>query len=654
MKTASSTATPATTGAPLNAAQSWWLLGAGSVAFLPLVPHLPAWLSAGTAAALALRAWLLWQQRPTLSRWVLVLAVVACVAGVFLQYRSLFGQNPGVALLAVFLALKQLETRARRDGLASILLCYFLVLTTFFYSQTIPVAIALLAAVVVTTAALGSLTDSRLAPKRLLRNAGLMLAQATPFLLILFVLFPRVSGPLWGLPRDAHSALTGLSDSMTPGAISQLSQSDAIAFRVKFAAAKPARDQLYWRGPVLTLFDGRTWRPARFLVGRELPYRDAGENIGYEVTLEPHNKPWLFALELPVELPADALIANDYQLLAKAPVAQRLRYTIRSQPDLAAGTDESPRILALATTLPGRGNPRIRALGQSWRQQQPNDVAILSAAVSFFIRQGLTYTLNPPLLGDDGVDEFLFDTRQGFCEHFSGAFVFAMRAAGVPARVVTGYQGGEINPVDDYMTIRQSDAHAWAEIWLRGRGWTRIDPTAASFPKRIELNLAAVVPAGDPLPMLMRIDLSWLRDLRYRWDAVANTWNQWILGYNPQRQRDLLSRFGMKSPDWQRMTAALAVLCGTVLAGLTLWALRQRRRIDPAQALWLRAGRRLARRGLARRPWEGPLDYAARVAAARPEIAADIQAIARLYGAVRYGNLSRLDALRAHIAAFKP
>jgi hypothetical protein len=194
----------------------------------------------------------------------------------------------------------------------------------------------------------------------------------------------------------------------------------------------------------------------------------------------------------------------------------------------------------------------------------------------------------------------------------------------VPARVVTGYQGGEINPVDDYMTIRQSDAHAWAEIWLRGRGWTRIDPTAASFPKRIELNLAAVVPAGDPLPMLMRIDLPWLRDLRYRWDAVANTWNQWVLGYNPQRQRDLLSRFGMKSPDWQRMTAALAVLCGTVLAGLTLWALRQRRRIDPAQALWLRAGRRLER-GLARRvgrPWttphRGPLPKLPNTAIARP------------------------------------
>jgi hypothetical protein len=270
------------------------------------------------------------------------------------------------------------------------------------------------------------------------------------------------------------------------------------------------------------------------------------------------------------------------------------------------------------------------------------------------VRQGLVYTLEPPLLGDDSVDEFLFETRQGFCEHFSGAFVFAMRAAGVPARVVTGYQGGEINPIDGYLTVRQSDAHAWAEVWLQGKGWTRIDPTAASFPTRIELNLAAVVPVGDPLPFLMRADWSWLRDLRYRWDAVANDWNQWVLGYNPQRQRDLLSRFGMHAPDWQRMTSMLAVLCGTVLLGLTLWALRQRRRIDPAQALWLRATGRLARRGLPRRPWEGPRDYAVRIAAARPEISAAFLEIADLYGRVRYGSVEQIDTLRSRVAAFKP
>ena len=648
---------------PLDAIQSWWLLGTSAIAVLPLTPHLPYWLSAGAATVLVLRVWLVWSRRPSPSRWLLVLAVVAGTAGVLVQYRTLFGQNPGVALLVTLLALKQLETGARRDGMAVVLLCYFLVLTTFFYSQSIPNAAALLAAVVVATAALASLTDSRLSPVRLIKLAGLMLAQATPFLLILFVLFPRVNGPLWGLPRDAYSALTGLSDSMSPGSIGQLSLSDAIAFRAKFRDALPPRDQLYWRGPVLTLFDGQTWRPARFTVGGDLPYTRSGVSVDavpgdkgsdYEVTLEPHNKNWLFALELPITLPADSVIASDYQLLTRTRIVQRMRYALRSQTGLAAGEAESPRVLALATTLPNRSNPRTLALGQGWRARHADSAAILREALAFFVRQRLIYTLAPPLLGDDSVDEFLFDTRQGFCEHFSGAFVFAMRAAGVPARVVTGYQGGEINPVDGYLTVRQSDAHAWAEVWLPDRGWMRIDPTAASFPRRIELNLAAAVPAGDPLPFMLRADWSWLRDLRYRWDAVTNDWNQWVLGYNPQRQRDLLARLGMRSPDWQRMTTLLAVLSGTLLLGLTLWALRQKRRIDPAQALWLRATGRLARRGLPRRPWEGPRDYAHRIAAARPDLSAAIAEIADLYGRVRYGRIAQIDALRRRIAAFKP
>ena len=660
MKPASAKATKAGASPPLDTTQSWWLLGTSAIAFLPLVPHLPYWLSAAAAATLGLRARLVWARQPSPARWVLILAILASTAGVFAQYRTLFGQNPGVALLVILLALKQLETHVRRDGVAIVQLSYFLVLTTFFYSQSIPNAAALLAAVIVATAALASLTDSRLSPLHLFRLAGLMLAQATPFLLILFVLFPRVTGPLWGLPRDAYGALTGLSDSMSPGSIGKISQSDDIAFRVRFRDTLPIRNQLYWRGPVLTLFDGRTWRPANFSVGRRLPYGPSdvamptGKAIAYEITLEPHNKPWLFALELPTELPAESVIASNYQLLALAPVVQRRRYEIRSLPGLAAGADESPYVLALATTLPKRGNPRTLALGRSWRAAHAGDEEILRAGISFFISQRLAYTLEPPLLGDDSVDEFLFETRQGFCEHFSGAFVFAMRAAGVPARVVTGYQGGEINPVDGYMTVRQSDAHAWAEVWLEGRGWTRIDPTAASFPTRIEFNLAAVVPAGDPLPFLMRADLSWLRDLRYRWDAVANNWNQWVLGYNPQRQSELLARLGMHAPDWQRMTAMAAVLSGALVFGLTLWALWQRRRVDPAQALWLRATRRLARSGLPRLPWEGPRDYAKRVAAARPEISAAFLEIADLYGRVRYGGVEQIGALRNRVAAFKP
>ncbi len=643
------------TSPPLDRIQSWWLLAATAISLLPLVPNLPAWLAVGTAAALGLRAWLIRsQQQP--SRGFLVFLVLVGTLGVVAQYRTVLGQNPGVALLVVMLALKQLETRARRDGLAIVLMCYFLVLTAFFYSQAIGQAAILVAIVVFTTATLAVLADSRMHPLRLFRLAGLMLAQATPFLLILFVLFPRVSGPLWGLPRDAYSALTGLSDSMSPGSIGKLSQSDAIAFRAKFDGPLPARDALYWRGPVLTLFDGTTWRPALFSVDRRLPYEPDDQVVRYEITLEPHNKLWLFALELPAELPPGSVLANDYQLLAREPVTQRQRYEMHSRTGQEAGANESSRTLRIATVLPPNRNPRTLALGRSWRARHTSDAAIVREAISFFRQQRLAYTLEPPLLGADSVDEFLFDTRQGFCEHFSGAFVFAMRAAGVPTRVVTGYQGGELNPVDGYLTVRQSDAHAWAEVWLQGRGWTRIDPTAASFPKRIEFNLAAAVPATDPLPFLMRADLAWLRELRFRWDAVANTWNQRILGYNPQRQRDLLASLGMRSPDWRQMTTALVLLCTPLLIGLTFWALRQRRRIDPAQALWLRATNRLARRNLPRRPWEGPQDYAQRVAAVRPELSAAIREIADLYGRIRYGKVERtlLDSLRKRIASFRP
>lgn len=639
---------------PLTASQAWWLLAAGSMAALPLAAYLPPWLATSAAAAFVLRAGLIRTQRAAPARWVLALAVVAGCLAVFAQYRTLFGQNAGVALLVLLLTLKQLESAVRRDGLAIVLLCYFLVLTSFFYAQSMAHAAAMLAAVVIATATLGNLADSRLAPPQLLKNAALMLAQASPFLLILFVLFPRVSGPLWGLPRDAYSALSGLSDSMTPGSISKLSQSDAIAFRARFADQLPPRHQLYWRGPVLTQFDGQTWRPTHFTLGNRLPYASDRPSTGYEITLEAHNKPWLFVLELPAQLPPDALFASDYQTLAKAPVTQRLRYTARSWPGSTSGVPEPSWVLAGATRLPPDGNPRTLALGRRWRAAADSDRAILRLAVDFFRGQALTYTLEPPLLGTDSVDAFLFDTRQGFCEHFAGAFVFAMRAAGVPTRVVTGYQGGELNPVDGYLTVRQSDAHAWAEVWLQGQGWTRIDPTAASNPRRVEQNLAAAVPAGDPLPLLMRFDLPWLHELRYRWEAAANTWNQWVLGYNPERQRELLTRLGMQSPDWQRMTSVLTGLAGAVVLGLLLWALHQHRHRDPALRLWLRATRRLARHGLACRAWEGPHDFSRRVARARPELAADILTIAHLYSAVRYGNQAHIDALRARVATFKP
>jgi transglutaminase-like putative cysteine protease len=641
---------------PLTPVQTWWLLATGLAAFLPLTPQVPLWLSLAVGAAFAWRAALAWWRQPLPTRWVLLFVTLAGTAGVFLEYRTLFGQRAGVALLMIFLALKQLEARAPRDGLAIVLLAYFLTLTQFFEDQSIPVAATMLGTVLVATATLASLTDPRPAPWFLLRRSGVLLAQGLPFMLILFVLFPRVSGPLWGLPADAYSGLTGLSDSMSPGTINNLIQSDAIAFRVKFDGPVPPKRDLYWRGPVLTHLQERTWRPGEKAVARALPYQPVADSpaYAYTVTLEPHNRPWLFALELPLTLPPDAFRATDFQLHARKPVRERLRYTLRSQ-SAVVHDDATPEILEAALQLPADINPRTQKVGADWTADGGDDAARLQRAIDFMRERRLLYTLRPPLMGAHVADEFLFDHQRGFCEHFAAAFVVLMRAAGVPARVVTGYQGGERNPVDDTWVIRQSDAHAWAEVWLAGRGWVRVDPTATSAPARIEENLAAAVPAGDPLPFLAR-GYHFLRDLRFRWWAINNAWNQWVLGYDPQRQRDLLERLGMKSPDWRTMTATLAVLCGGVLLALTGWMLWRRPHPDRVQRQWLRLSRRLARHGLARQAWEGPADYAERIARAQPAKAAEIRRIATLYAGLRYGSLepSAFDELRRRVAAFQP
>ena len=629
---------PRPASAPIARTQEPWLIACALLTLAPHAQYAPLWLSIVTAIALAWRAAIWWLRRALPPRWLLTALVVGGTLAVFATYRQLFGKDPGVALLIIFLALKLLELRSVRDALAAVFLCYFLLLTHFLNAQEIENAATTVAALLVITAALASLSRAGRGIGGNLRLAALMLAQAVPFMLILFLLFPRVEGPLWGLPIDAYSGLTGLSDTMSPGSISGLSVSGAIAFRARFDDPTPPRNTLYWRGPVLRFFDGRTWRSGPQPLLDELPYETDGAAVAYSITLEPHNKPWLFALELPSTLPTDSRLSGDYQLLARRPVRNRIRYEMRSVPGLMAGKLLAAQAIKSNLLLPPEVNPRARELAAGWRRQLDDDEAIIREMLQYLRRQPFVYTLSPPPLGANSVDDFLFETRRGFCEHYASAFVFMMRAAGVPARVVTGYQGGESNPVDGYLIVRQSDAHAWTEVWLKGRGWLRIDPTAAIAPGRIESGLAAAVAADEAIPFAARSDLSFLRDLRFRWEAMNNSWNQWVLGYNPERQREVLSRLGMRQPDWQRMTAAMATLGGLVMLLLTAWALHQRTRIDPLLSAWNRLGRKLARAGLARHGWEGPRDYARRVAHARPALGAQVEHIAQLYIALRYGR----------------
>lgn len=644
---------------PVTQRQTLWLAAAALAVGLPLSLHLPPWLSGLAGLALAWRTWLLWRRFPLPPTWLLNLIALTGLIGVGAHYRSVIGKEPGVALLTLFLALKLFEMRNRRDAYAILLLALFLMLAHFFYSQSIATAAAMIITLVVVIGAMIALNHDRETPLPIITRAGVLLIQALPFMVVLFVLFPRISSPLWGLPIDAYSGLTGLSERMSPGAISELSLSDEIAFRAKFSGSPPPKSARYWRGPVLGYFDGRTWHITPPAVSATLPYRPMGPALDYEITLEAHNRHWLFALELPGQVPDGALITSQYQLVSKEPVRNRLRYPMRSHLTQRAGEEETESTRRAALALPAGFNPRSRVLGQELRAGARNDREVVNAMLAHYQEQPFVYTLAPPLLGRDSMDEFLFETRRGFCEHFAASFVFVMRAAGIPARVVTGYQGGEINPVDGFMLVRQSDAHAWAEVWLSGEGWQRVDPTATIAPNRVEGNLAAALPIGESRPLLGQTDMAWLRQMRYQWEALSNRWNQWVLGYDSKRQTELMRILGMASPDWRAMGSLLAALSVILMLLLTTWHLRQWQRLDPVQAAWRHFENKLERRGrgLGRRSWEGPRDYGQRLVTAIPGKAGEITAICQLYEILRYGtvrNDSALPDLKRRIVRFSP
>lgn len=643
-----------------------FLMGAILLAVLPQVPHLPWWTSAGFGILFLWRFGLVmsgrWLPRDSV-RWA---ASLACAAAVYAHYGTLLGREPGVALLVLFLGLKLMEMRVRRDLFVVIFLCFFLLLTSFMHSQSMLAgALTALAVLALVTAMLTMQFGLREQPiARRFRTAGTILLQAMPIAVIFFVLFPRIQGPLWGLPDDAHRGGTGLSETMSPGQISSLSQSEELAFRVLFDGEAPPVTQMYWRGPVFGEFDGRTWKPIS-RPSSPMPLAsvqgDPASTLRYTVTLEPNNRPWLFALEAPVRaepLPGgSALLMPDMLLMARSPVTQRVRYRLESQTDFRFGLNETPESLAIWLRLPAGSNPRTLEMAQRWREQAPADGAsraLLQRALSMFGAAPFRYTLEPPLLGRDSVDEFLFDTRAGFCEHYSSALVVLMRALGVPARVVTGYQGAERNPVDGYWTVRQADAHAWAEVWLEGRGWTRVDPTAAIAPDRIERGSRALRPeraAALDLPMFER--------LRFNFDALGNAWSQWVLSYDQTRQQRLLQRLGLQL-DWQGMLGMLATGLALLIGAVALLTLRPRQARDPVERSYAEFCQRLAAAGIVREPHETShrlLERAERLLEAGSVEQA--RRIVLLYSLLRYGGDGpapgeRVRHLRTLVHAFKP
>ncbi|HVY08393.1 MAG TPA: DUF3488 and transglutaminase-like domain-containing protein [Burkholderiales bacterium] len=623
----------------------------------PHATHLPTWIPSVVTIILIGRLYYGWQRRRLPNKLLLLAVAFACIAGIAFSYRTLYGRDVGVALLVIMMSLKVMEMSSPRDTMVAVLLAYFVVVTNFFYSQSIPTALYMLLVVWIITATMIGLQYRVGRPplSTTLRQAALMLLQGIPIMLALFLLFPRVQGPLWGLPQINYSAKSGLSESMAPGDVSALSLSDEVAFRVAFEHRPDKPSELYWRGPVLWNFDGRTWRPGLNLTSRGQDVEGLSAPLRYTVTLEAHDRYWMFAIDMPLLVPQGAYLTTDHQLLARRIVRERLRYDMQSALQYRINPDESSSNLQLARRLPGGAAPRARALAAQWRAESASDREIAAKALRMFREQPFLYTLEPPKLDSDPVDQFLFETRSGFCEHYASAFTFLMRAAGVPARVVTGYLGGDVNPVDGYVVVRQSDAHAWSEIWLQGEGWIRMDPTAAVSPLRIQRGLSAAVPEAER-PLLERRNLDWLRQARYAWDAVANSWNQWVLGYNTERQGRFLSQFGLSDVSWQDLVIILAVVCGSILLGLSLALLYRMtaRRVDPVQRTYLAFCAAMAKRGAERRPSEGPRDFAARIARQFPELKDAAQDISALYISLRYGQpgqAGKLDTLRRAVRA---
>lgn len=635
-----------------------WLLVAQSVVIIPHLNHLPLWI-VGLWLGCAWWRVQVYRMRANYPSGVAKLALVAAAGlGVWFSRGSLIGLDAGVVLLIAAFVIKLVELKTRRDAWVLILLGFFAVVTSYLFQDDILAAAFSLLPVMALLAALIGLQQSSFAarPGSTLRLAGSLLLQALPLMLLLFVLFPRM-GPLWTLPMPGGKASTGLSDSMMPGDMVELSQSSALAFRASFEGAPPPRAQLYWRALTLENFDGERWTQAG--QRRESPepqWQARGQPLKYQVIMEPSDRPWLFALDVPRDGPSDARLMSDFRLERRSPVQQSLLYNVTSWPSALLEPDDNRRAERLNLRLPPSGNPRARAWAQQLRERYPQPRELVLAMLRQFREQPYHYTLKPPAAGAQRIDGFLFDTRSGFCEHYAGAMTFVLRAAGIPARVVTGYQGGEPSAAGNYVLVHQFDAHAWVEFWQAGVGWTRVDPTGAVSPARIEQGLEQAVSgegsflAGDPLSPLRYRGFSLLNDLRLAWDQVNYGWQRWVLGYQGDQQGEMFRRwFGTLDSPW---LALLLVGGGALLlAVLALWLFKPWRRARDVQLRSFEQFERLlAPHGLYRGTAEGHREFSRRAMLALPAQAEAIRTYSESFEAQRYGG-SAVDPsqLRAHL-----
>jgi protein-glutamine gamma-glutamyltransferase len=598
---------------PRDARDTLFLLAVIALIVLPQVENLPWWCTALTALVLLWRGSLAVEARPLPSRWWRIALLALALAGTYATHRTLLGRDAGVTLIVLLLALKTLELRARRDAFVVFFLGFFAMLTNFFYSQSLLTAFTMLLALLGLLTALvnAHMPVGRPPLMQAARTAGWMALAGAPIMLALFLLFPRFA-PLWGTPGDAMGGRTGLSNTMRIGTIAELALDGSIAARIKFEGNHaPEQSQLYFRGPVLAQFDGREWTalPRWGRGGQGTPnLRVSGEPVRYEVTLEPNNRPWLLTLDAaqkPPEVPGLEILGTpDLQWISNRPVTDLLRYHVESYPHFQSGpVRRAGGHLQPYLALPPGTNPRTAALAAEMR----SDPALSGAATRTFVQAalrrlrtgGYVYTLEPGVYGDDTADEFWFDRKQGFCEHIASAFVVLMRNLDIPARIVTGYQGGELNAVDNYWVIRQSDAHAWAEVWEPDSGWARVDPTGSVAPGRVGQLQRLTPQPGLFAGAIGAMSPTLVQNMRAAWEAMNNGWNQWVLNYTQSRQLNLLKNLGFDAPSLEDLAYVLLYLviaASLAGAGWTLW---ERSQHDPWLRLLAQARARLAKAGLA-------------------------------------------------------
>lgn len=625
-----------------------WTIAAFAFAALPHLAAMPLMLAAVIILILVWRAVGAWRQWPAPPGWLRVLLTLLLLALVVVLHGALWGRRLATAMLCMMLAAKMMEMYRVRDLRLVASVCFFLIASQFLFNERLIYLGYLLFGCWMATMALTQIQqggDERSPPNRTapdstretMRAALKLLLLAMPIALVLFVLFPRLAQPLWGISDAAMDGRTGLSDSMSPGSIAELFIDDSPAFRVEFDDGQPPPpDQRYWRGPVLWQFDGSTWRRA-FFSDQDAPEQVpiTSSSLRYRVQLEPHERRWLLALDYPVRSNRpESRVTIDHQLVARYPVTALSQYEVISTPDFQ-DFRLNPGQRLLATHLPPDRNPRTLALGTELRERHPDDRELINAVLRWFREDEFEYSLMTGPLGRHGADEFLFDLKSGYCEYYASAFAILMRAAGLPTRVVTGYQGGFWSEAGQYLLVRQSDAHAWNEVWLEDSGWVRIDPTAAVSPLRIRDGARGLVDSGR-----FMVDSDWIRNLRNQYDRIQRAWNQWVLGFDADRQRRLLDRLGLPDLNAGGIGALMLLGAGLVLLPLVAYLLRRPVLLirGPYERAWLNVQRRMKRRGQPRLVHETPLEFAQRAGERMPAAeAGELVQLALMFARLHYG-----------------